>query len=168
MSASDAIAAFDKALAKAVKPEQAYGALQLLVQRTIGARLFTVMDVVQDDMKGRRSFTSNPESYPASGWVILRDNDWFDTVIRHNQTYVANDMATIAKDFADHALIHSLGCASIVNHPVLIDGRLVATINMLHENGHFTPERVNAVASLLKTRAVAAYERYQKLQSNRK
>ncbi|GAA6178536.1 GAF domain-containing protein [Sulfitobacter pacificus] len=167
MNEPDAIAEFDKALAKAVKPEQAFGALQELVENTIGARLFTVMDVVQDDMKGRRSFTSNLQNYPASGWVMLQDNDWFDTVIRHHQTYVANDMATITKDFADHALIQSLGCASIVNHPVLINGRLVVTINILHEQGHFTPERVNTVASLLKIRAVAAYEHYQKLKSNR-
>lgn len=162
MIEADAIAEFDRALDKAAMPDHAYVALQRLVEETVGARLFTVMDVVQNDMKGRRAYSSDPESHPVSGWITLRENDWFDTVIRQQKTYVANDMTKITKDFADHALIQSLGCASIVNHPVLIDGTLVATINILHEEGHFTPECVNTVARLLKTRAVAAYQHYQK------
>ncbi|MCV2892626.1 GAF domain-containing protein [Lentibacter sp. XHP0401] len=167
MSQSDATAEFDAALATAVRPEQAYDALQRLVERTIGARLFTVMDVVQDEMKGRRAFTSDPVSYPASGWITLRENNWFDTVIRHHKTYVANDIVQITRDFADHALIESLGCRSIVNHPVLMSGTLVATINMLHEEGHFTPERVSTIAKVLNPRALAAYEHYQNLKANR-
>ncbi|MGJ8558418.1 MAG: GAF domain-containing protein [Sulfitobacter geojensis] len=167
MTEAAAIAEFDSAQDKAVMPDQAYAALHRLVEKTVGARLFTVMDVVQNDMKGRRAFSSDPESYPVSGWVTLRENDWFDTVIRQRKTYVANDMTKITKDFADHVLIKSLGCGSIINHPVLIQDTLVATINILHEAGHFTPERVHTVTRLLNTRAVAAYQNYQKRQTNR-
>ncbi|MBF8288327.1 MAG: histidine kinase, partial [Candidatus Rokubacteria bacterium] len=37
----------------------------------------------------------------------------------------------------DHALILSLGCASVLNLPVVWDGRTLGTINLLHEAGFY-------------------------------
>jgi len=35
--------------------------------------------------------------------------------------------------FFDHELIASLGCASVLNVPVVWDDRVLGTINLLHE-----------------------------------
>jgi hypothetical protein len=35
--------------------------------------------------------------------------------------------------FFDHALIASLGCAAVLNLPVVYDGRVLGTVNLLHE-----------------------------------
>ncbi len=40
---------------------------------------------------------------------------------------------TSASIFLDHALIASLGCAAILNLPVVWNDRLLGTINLLHE-----------------------------------
>jgi hypothetical protein len=42
----------------------------------------------------------------------------------------------------DHTLIASLGCGSVLNVPVVLEGDLVATINLLHSAGFYIPERV--------------------------
>jgi len=39
--------------------------------------------------------------------------------------------------FFDHELILSLGCASVLNVPVVWDGRTLGTINLLHEAGWY-------------------------------
>jgi hypothetical protein len=39
--------------------------------------------------------------------------------------------------FFDHALIASLGCASVLNLPVKHDGRILGTINLLHEEAWY-------------------------------
>ncbi len=87
-------------------------------------------------------FTSHPEAYPVAGTKPIRYTDWFDIVHKQRQTYVANTIAEIEKHFPDHATIWSLGCGSIVNLPVEIAGEMIATINLLHEEHFYTPERV--------------------------
>ncbi|MDB5473386.1 MAG: hypothetical protein JWP99_689, partial [Devosia sp.] len=54
-----------------------------------------------------------------------------------------------AKVFPDYPLIASLGCGSVINLPVLLEDDLVATINILDKEGHFTPERVTAAEERL-------------------
>ena len=44
--------------------------------------------------------------------------------------YTAEDIRTV---FFDHALIASLGCDSVLNVPVVHDGRVLGTLNLLHE-----------------------------------
>ena len=44
--------------------------------------------------------------------------------------YTADDIRTV---FFDHALIASLGCASVLNLPVVHDGRTLGVLNLLHE-----------------------------------
>jgi hypothetical protein len=39
--------------------------------------------------------------------------------------------------FFDHELILSLGCASVLNVPVVWDARTLGTINLLHEAGWY-------------------------------
>jgi hypothetical protein len=69
--------------------------------------------------------------------------------------FVANTLSDIAKVFPDHQLIGFLGCGSVVNLPVLRAGQLVATVNLLDAEGHYTPERVERVAAELTLPAMA-------------
>ena len=71
----------------------------------------------------------------------MRDNHWFDRVIRKRQTYVANDIKQIEQDFADADLIGSLGCGAILNLPVTQNGEVIATVNLLNRAGHFNNEK---------------------------
>lgn len=121
-------------------------ALEGLAAGVAGHRLFTVMTVDIPAGLVRRAYSNMPVEYPTSGTKPLRGNtgDWYDTVFNKRQTFVANTIDDIAKVFPDHELIASLGCGSVVNLPVVMEGDLVAAINLLDVAGHYTSERVAA------------------------
>ena len=57
--------------------------------------------------------------------------------------------------FPDFELIRSLGCESALNLPVVVAGRVIGTVNLLHEEGYYTDERVAAAANLLPYATIA-------------
>jgi len=151
-----ALAAFDTAIAKAKTAEQAFTALQTLVQATVGAKLFTVMQVDMAAELSRRAYTSDAANYPASGTKPLNYGPWFDVVHGRREYFVANTIEDISKVFFDHELINSLGCQSVVNMPVIVGDVLVGTVNMLDVTGYYTPERVQQIRELFSVPAKLA------------
>jgi hypothetical protein len=143
------LAAFDAAIAEAKGPEAAFAALQKLAEDTVGVKLFTFMTVDMAAEVARRAYTSDAANYPTSGTKPLRYDSWFDIVHKQHAYFVANTIDDIAKVFPDYELINSLGCQSVVNMPVLLGGELVGTVNMLHEQDYYTPERVDAIKAVL-------------------
>ncbi|SDL52905.1 GAF domain-containing protein [Aliiruegeria lutimaris] len=136
---------FRSALAAATKPEAAFDALCALVQATVGAKLFTIMSVDMAAGLARRNYTNDPVSYPTSGTKPIQHNSWFEIVHGRGECFVANTLVEIADVFPDHAVIGGLGCGSVVNLPIVLGGSLVATMNILHEEHHYTDARVDAV-----------------------
>lgn len=116
----------------------------------LGTLLFTV--TVQDEAAGlaRRSYTSHPVEYPVSGTKPLTRDGWYDQCIGARQVFVANTVPEFAKYFFDHVLITSLGLGSCVNIPIFQqDGPVYGTVNLLAEEGHFTPEKLEAYGALI-------------------
>ena len=147
---------FTRAVAAAREPGAAYDALHRLTAALVGAELFTVMTVDMGAMLARRAYTSDPEAYPTSGTKPVEMNAWFEVVHGRHECFVANTLAEIAEVFPDHELIGSLGCGSVVNLPVILRGELVATVNALHEEGHYGPERVARIRRDLTLPALTA------------
>ena len=152
-----ALAEFDRAIGLAKTPDEAFGALRALAEAAVGVKLFTVMTVDMTEGVARRAYTSDPEAYPATGTKPIHRDEWFDIVHRDRRPFVANTIEEIAKVFPDHELIDALGCQSVVNLPVSLRGELVATVNMLHETGHYTPRRVDIATRHLSMPAKLAY-----------
>ena len=152
---SDALARFDAAISVA-KGDEAYVALQALVQATVGAKLFTVMIVDMEKELSSRAFTSHPVDYPTSGTKPLNYGPWFDLVHKQREYFIANTIEDIAKVLFDHELINQLGCQSIVNMPVIIGDRFLGTVNMLDVEGHFSPERVQMIRDVISVPAKLA------------
>lgn len=115
----------------------------------MGTRLFTitVQDVTQN--LARRAYTSHPVEYPVSGTKPLTRDGWYDHCILGHQTFVANTTPEFAKYFCDHALITSLGLGACINIPVVLDGAVLGTVNLLAEEHHFTPDRLAAYQTLV-------------------
>ena len=63
-------------------------------------------------------------------------------VIETQQPYLGRNSADIRRAFFDHALIASLGCASVINIPVRYDGRTVGVVNLLHQENWYRDERI--------------------------
>jgi hypothetical protein len=133
---------FDRLLEQAASPEHCWKALEILYEAVVGHKLFTVMTVDMQNKQACRAYTSHPAEYPVPGTKPIRFDDWFDVVHRQQRLFIANTIKEIAAVFPDHEKIWSMGCGSVVNVPVIVDGALAATINILHAEHHYTPERV--------------------------
>jgi hypothetical protein len=140
---------FTKAVAKGgAQPSTAFDALKTLTDEVVGVKLFTVM--THDSVNGvaQRIYSNMPDAYPVSGTKPANETDWTRQVIRDKRTFVANDIEGIAKVFSDHELIKSLGCESVINVPIVVDGAVMGTINCLHEAGFYTDDKVAAAEAL--------------------
>lgn len=116
----------------------------------LGTRLFTV--TTHDLTAGlfRRAYTSHPVEYPAHGTKPLERDAWYDLCITRAQPFIANTAADFATVFFDHALITAMGLGSAANLPVIAeDGTVPATVNLLAEPHHFTPDRLTAYTALV-------------------
>lgn len=136
------------ALAEPGQPGPPLRALEAVARETVGAKLFTVMAYDPMTAMAHRLHTSDPAAYPVSGAKPLPAGPWSTTVIDGKRPFVANTIEAIAEVFPDHALIDSLGCQSVVNAPVIFDGQVIGTVNLLHEAGFYTPGRVDAAMAL--------------------
>lgn len=136
-------------LAKAEQEEAVFAALYQLSTELVPVKLWTIMTVDMEAGLARRAFSNMPDAYPASGTKPIVHNDWFELVHGRHETFVANTLGAIANVFADFELIGSLGCASVVNLPVISGGELIATVNLLDVEGHFTAPRVTAIEDAL-------------------
>ncbi|MGU3575584.1 GAF domain-containing protein [Brucellaceae bacterium C25G] len=151
------LAAFDAELAKATQPDEPFAALWRLTDAMIGAKLFTLMEANLQTERSGRIFTSHPAEYPVSGSKPIRYNEWFDVVHKERRAFVANNLVDIDKVFPDAELIGQLGCASVINLPIVLNDNLVGTVNILNGENHHTEERVELVTSLLSLPAKAAW-----------
>lgn len=121
----------------------------------LGTRLFTVTTVDEKAGLARRLYTSHPVEYPVSGTKPMEKDGWYDHTVAGKRTFVANTPPEFAKYFFDHALIVSLGLGSCINVPVVDGGRVLGTVNILAEAGHFTPAKLDAYEALVATAAPA-------------
>ncbi len=136
---------FNRVIARVTQSDECWKALQSLAAAVAGFKLFTVMTVDMVHEVARRACSSHPVDYPVSGTKPIHYDSWFEIVHKQHKLFVANTIADIAKVFPDYEKIWSLGCGSVVNLPVIIEGHLAATINMLHEEHYYSPARVEFI-----------------------
>ena len=130
------------------QPETAFAALEALVRKVVGAKLFTVMTSDTREKLSERIYSNMPEAYPVSGTKPYNETHWSEIALTQKRTFVANTIEDIAEVFDDHELIRSLGCESVINVPVVVDGAVIGTLNCLDAAGHYTEERVQAAEAL--------------------
>jgi hypothetical protein len=150
---------FGREIESAATAGEAWKALHRLAAAKVGAKLFTVMIFRLRAGLARRAYTSDPVAYPVAGAKPITRDRWFSIVHDEKRCFVANTLAEIATVFPDSAKIGSLGLGSVVNLPIVIDGELAATVNMLDVEHYYTPERVQAAIDGLTgpaARAIAA------------
>ena len=138
------------------QPDAVFGALEAALGAVLGHRLFTLMRYHADTGDCERIYTTHPTQYPVGGRKALNRTPWTERVLRRQQPYVGRTAADVRAVFFDHALIASLGCGSVLNVPVVWDGRTLGTINLLHEEGWYD-EGDAPVGLLFAALAIPAY-----------
>ncbi|MCX5497792.1 GAF domain-containing protein [Kaistia dalseonensis] len=152
-SDSDHWGDFLVALAQKGQPHSVFQALERLTKETVGTKLFTATTFDLAIGQSRRTYSENEAAYPTGGFKPMSLGLWSETVIDRHEPFSSLTIEEIAVVFPDWPLIQSLGCESNCNIPVVVDGRVIGTINLLHEAGYYTTERV---AEAMKLRPFAA------------
>lgn len=130
------------------QPGRAFAALEAMARELVGVKLFTVMTSDTSKREAERVYSNMPDAYPTAGTKPYNETHWSEITLKNKQTFVANTIGEIAEVFDDHELIRSLGCESVINVPIIVDGSVIGTINCLHEEGFYTQERVKAADQL--------------------
>lgn len=122
-------------------PEALYPALEREMAQAFGFRLFTLLVADRAANEVARVYTSDPVAYPVKGRKPLQvDTPWAQRLLVEGEPYVGYTAEDIRSVFFDHELIATLGCDSVLNLPVIADGVVVGTINLLHQANWYTPE----------------------------
>jgi hypothetical protein len=136
----DDLAALVAALRGAERAEPVFRAVETLSADVIGHRLFTIMRFDPARAEVERVHSSQPAAYPVGGRKAKRDTAWSDHTLRDMKVFRASGVDAIRAAFDDHATILSLGLASVLNIPLVLGGRCIGTMNLLHEEGWYTAE----------------------------
>jgi GAF domain-containing protein len=131
------LAAVAAALARPGQPEPLWAALDAALGAVIGHKLFTVLRFHADSRESERCYTNQPAAYPVGGRKTFNESAWSRQLFVERQPYIGRTAEHIRSVFFDHALIASLGCDSVLNVPVAYDGRVLGTLNLLHEAGWY-------------------------------
>jgi len=136
----DDLGELTQALRSPDRPPRVFRAAESLSGAVIGHRLFTVMRYDADRGEVERVHTSQPAAYPVGGRKAKKNTAWSDHVLREMQVFRANDARSIRAAFDDHATIASLGLGAVLNIPLVLAGRCLGTMNLLHEPGWYTAQ----------------------------
>ncbi|MDQ7808483.1 GAF domain-containing protein [Amycolatopsis sp. A133] len=119
------------------------------VRSELGVRLFTVLAWIPERRALRRVHSSHPAEYPVGGEKTVEvAAGWLERCITAQESYFGPDRAAVREIFADHELIESLGCGSIINVPVVAHGRTLGVLNILDAEGAYDDSSVRTAESL--------------------
>ncbi|MBX9827230.1 MAG: GAF domain-containing protein [Xanthobacteraceae bacterium] len=134
------LSALAEALRSPDQPLTICRALEQLSGETIGHRLFTVMRFDGDRSEVLRIYTSLPAVYPTGGRKKKKETAWANHVLTDLKVFRGSEPADIVSAFDDHETILGLGLGSVLNIPVVFEGRCVGTMNLLHQAGWYGPD----------------------------
>ncbi|HJQ55898.1 MAG TPA: GAF domain-containing protein [Vineibacter sp.] len=120
------------------QPQPLYAALDQAVRDTVGHVLFTLLYRAPDGKRVKRIYTNMPKEYPVGGFKEMTATPWSAQVIDGQRAYVGYTADDIKWAFYDHELIKSLGCDSVINMPVVYDGKVLGTMNILAGERHYS------------------------------
>lgn len=135
----------DRCCAAAAVPggrEGLYRGIDEALGELVGHKLFTILYTSPDAQQVIRLYSNQPGAYPVSGAKKMGPTPWGDLVIKRGQPYIGNTADDIKWAFFDHELIASLGCDSVLNIPVVIEGQTLGTLNLLHQAGWYEDRHV--------------------------
>jgi len=119
------------------QPAATFRAIDAALADQPGHILFTILVHHPALRQSERLYSNLPDAYPIGGRKPVTDSAWMRRVIHGGTPYIGRTRQDIERNFADHVLIVSLGCESILNMPVRWRGETMGTLNLCHRAGHY-------------------------------
>lgn len=124
------------------QPQTTFKALHELANKVVGTKLFTILALDHEGGFMHRLYSDNLELYPVPGADAIGDTVWEQTIIGKREALVLNSAEALAAVLPEYPKLEALGCKSMLNLPIVVDGVSIGTLNMLNVEGHFTDECV--------------------------
>ncbi len=126
--------------------------LDAAVQRSVGARLFTVLHWSPAGRVLTRIHSDHPAEYPVGGRKTVEvDAGWLARCVERGEPWLGADVAAVRAVFADHALIERLGCGAAMNAPVVVGGRVMGVLNALDAEGAYDEAALSRLVAIADT-----------------
>ena len=125
--------------------------LENAFQEIIGHKLFTVLRYDKSSLELERIYSSNPSNYPLNGIKKLTNTDWSKIVLVDGNVYIGYNSNDIKSSFPDYELIERLGCRSVMNIPLILEGNVVGSVNLLNKENWYNEHQVQ-VAKILSSK----------------
>jgi GAF domain-containing protein len=138
----------------AVSPGALFAAILHVARQRLDATLVTVMRHHAAEAEVERLYSSDELTYPVGGRKHKRDTTWSRRVLVKHEVVVSSGDDALREAFDDHATIFGLGVHSIVNVPLVSEGRCVGTLNISRAKADWSDDDV-ALARALGLAALA-------------
>lgn len=115
----------------------------------VGHRYMTVLIYDPSGQEAERVFSSNPAVFPATGRKSFRQGPVMARVRETGLPYVAIDRKAVIRDYPDHEKIFAMGCACLVNLPIVVGAQAVGQVNLMHEQGFYTRQKIELAMSFV-------------------
>ncbi len=141
------------ALPRASSFDAALSVIERVRQTMLGDGLLTVNKVdtlaaSAGEFELQRLWSSKPQAYPVAGLKRKTLTPWSRQLLLRCEVFVGEGDAALREVFDDHARITALGLHGVVNVPLLMEGRCVATFNVLGCQAQWQPTDVTLIRLL--------------------
>ena len=135
--------------AAAHRPDEIFDAVGAVVRDRLGFGLLTMLLLTPDGDEVQRLYTTDPVNYPIGGRERLGTTAWGHHVFIEQRPFLGADRNDLKWAFpADFDLIISLGLGATMNIPIVALGRTLGSMNILAEEGRYTPKHLDAASTL--------------------
>ena len=135
------------------------------LKASVGHTLFTVSHVLPDGKQVERIFTSMPADYPNGGRKPVHHTAW-NEVMASGTCFVASTPAQFGPHFQDLETIVALGFGAVINIPVVHNGRMLGSLNLLDKEGAYRGDVLPACYAVLDP-ALEGFIEYEKFSSTK-
>lgn len=126
-----------------------YSILDQIVKSTYDHKLLTILRFIEADSEVERLYSSDTQAYPLLGRKQKQDTVWGRIVLDQGQPLVSRNADDIRENFSDFETIFALGISGMINMPIIWDGRVLGSVNISHDAGHFGEADAGPLAVLV-------------------
>jgi len=145
------------AWAAADQPRAVFEAAGRSFAKLVGHRLYTATWIVPGGAQVERLYSTNEAVYPVGGRKPVTQDDYDKLTNEGGRPFLARNPAEFAA-FPDQDVIVGLGLGAVMNLPVLYDGRVLGTVNLLGREGAYGEHQLEG-AMLLAQQLLPAFLR---------
>ncbi|MDQ2926587.1 MAG: GAF domain-containing protein [Caldimonas sp.] len=150
------IASIADALAMAAPLAAVLGVVDRIAMHRIGTIVFSASLCRVDAMEVERIYSSRPQAYAVGVRTNKRQTAWGRQVLQEQKVFVGEGALEMAAAFDDKEGMASIGVRSIINVPIVVQGRCLGVLNFGRGVERVSPSDVT-IARFLSLAACPAF-----------